>query len=85
MSKNGFMIMNWMVAKKGLSGNELVCYAFLYHETDGGKQVYVGGYEGIAKAIGSTFPTAYNLLRKMKDRGLVSYDVVGQISVKPEF
>lgn len=81
MCKNGFIVMDWMVSKKGLSSNELLCYAFLWRETDGGKQAYKGGYEGIAKAIGCTFPTAYSVLRKMKDRGLVNYDFVSEITV----
>lgn len=81
MAKNGFMIMEWMVSDKGLSGNELVCYAYLYDATQNGQQVYNGGYEGIAKAIGVTFPTAYTMLRKLSAHGLVSYDNVKEISV----
>ena len=81
MTKNGFLIMDWMVLDKGLSGNELVCYAYLYQQTDAGKQPFKGGYESIAKAIGVTFPTAYNVLRKMKDRGLVDYEAVNDVSL----
>lgn len=79
MTKNGFTIFDWMVLDKGLSGNELVCYAYLYQQTDGGKRSYTGGYESIAKTIGVTFPTAYNVLRKMKDHGLVEYDAVNEV------
>lgn len=81
MAKNGFMIMEWMVSDKGLSGNELVCYAYLYDATQNGQQVYNGGYEGIAKAIGVTFPTAYSVLRKLAAGGLVAYDNVKEVSV----
>ena len=74
------MIYDWMV-EKGLSGNELVCYAFLHGATQGGQQVYNGGYEGIAKAMGVTFPTAYNVLRKLKGSGLVTFDEFKNINV----
>lgn len=78
-TKKGFMVFDWMVTEKGLSGNELVCYAFLNEQTNHGEQTYNGGYEGIASAIGVTFPTAYSLLRKMKDKGLVDYDAVSVV------
>lgn len=81
MTKNGFTVFNWMVLDKGLSGNELVCYAFLYKETEAGTCRYQGGYEGIATAIGVTFPTAYNVLKKMKDKGLVEYEAVNNVGL----
>lgn len=80
-TKKGFMVFDWMVTEKGLSGNELVCYAFLCEQTKHGEQTYNGGYEGIASAIGVTFPTAYSLLRKMKDKGLVEYDAVSMVKL----
>ena len=80
MIKNGFMIYDWMV-EKGLSGNELVCFAYLYKATGNGQQVYNGGYEGIAKAMGVTFPTAYNVLRKLRGSGMVTFDEFKNIAI----
>lgn len=80
-TKKGFTVLSWMVTEKGLSGNELVCFAFLYEETMQGVKSYCGGYEGIAKAIGVTFPTAYNVLKKMKAKGLVDYDAVSEVKL----
>ena len=80
-TKKGFMIFGWLVTEKGLSGNELVCYAFLCEQTNHGEKTYTGGYEGIATAIGVTFPTAYNVLKKMKDKGLVDYDAVSEVKL----
>ena len=80
IEKERFEIAGWMV-EKGLSGNELVCYAYLYKQTEEGKSAYLGGYEKIAKAIGVTFPTAYNVLKKMKEKGLVLYENVSSICV----
>lgn len=80
-TKKGFTVLSWMVTEKGLSGNELVCFAFLYEETQQGQSHYHGGYEGIANAIGVTFPTAYNVLKKMKVKGLVDYNAVSDIMI----
>ena len=63
--KNGFMIHDWMIHREKLSGNYLTCSAFLYHETDGGKERYRGGYELLAMEIGVTTPSIYNILRKL--------------------
>lgn len=79
--KNGFVIYDWMVKDKGLSGNELVCYALLYRETKNGTESFCGGYEAIATAMGVTFPTAYNVLRKLESKGLVTYFDYSDIKV----
>lgn len=84
-TKNGFLVLNWMVTDKGLSGNELVCYAYLYQQTQGGQQPYTGGYEKIASAIGVTFPTAYNVLKKLREKGLVKYESMAAISLACNF
>lgn len=80
MKKNGFMVFNKMVTELGLSGNELVCFAYLYNEVQD-KEKFTGGYEKIAAAIGTTIPTAYNVLKKLREKGLVQYDSVTEISV----
>ena len=79
--KNGIFIYDWMVKNKGLSGNELVCYALLYRETKNGTESFCGGYEVIATAMGVTFPTAYNVLRKLESKGLVKYFDYSEINV----
>lgn len=74
-----------MVTKMGLSGNGLVCYAWLYAETDKGHQAYTGGYERLANAIGTTAPTAYNVLNKLRDMGLVAFEKYDSISISGQF
>ncbi len=71
MKKEKFIIFEFMTGKLGLSGNELVAYAFLYDATGGGKKQYEGGQGEIAENIGVAVPTVYNILGKMEARGLI--------------
>ena len=73
MTKKSFLIYDFMTAA-GLSGNELVAYAFLYDATEEGKKKYEGGQDEIARNIGVTIPTVYNVLNKMEDHGLIIRD-----------
>ena len=71
MRKEKFIIFEFMTGELGLSGNELVAYAFLYNETLCGKKLYEGGQDVIAANIGVTIPTVYNVLNKMEVHGLI--------------
>lgn len=84
MSKKGFSVEKFMTERHGLSGNELVAYAFLYNETAQGHDKFTGGYSQIASAIGVTIPTAYNVLKKLKEKGLVNYEELSEITMVPE-
>lgn len=75
------IIESWMVDEKRLSGNELVCYAYVWNMTNGGDVEYTGGYASIAKAIGVTAPSVYNVLGKLRERGMVQYESLSAISV----
>lgn len=63
-----------MTVDMGLSGNNLVVYAFLWNETNGGTKTYTDGYMRISEAAGVTIPTVYNVLEKLRSRGAISYD-----------
>lgn len=80
-TKNGFMVMSWMVKKYGLNGNDLVGYAYLYAETNQGKEAYTGGYRGLSEGIGVTAPTAYNVLSKLKKNNLIEYNDTNSVRV----
>ena len=73
MSK-GFEVKRFMTVDMGLSGNNLVVFAFLWNETDGGMKTYTDGYMRISEAAGVTIPTVYNVLEKLRSRGAISYD-----------
>ena len=70
----GFEVRKFMTVDMGLSGNNLVVYAFLWNETDGGEKPYTDGYMRISEAAGVTVPTVYNVLEKLKGRGMITYD-----------
>ena len=70
----GFEVKRFMTVDMGLSGNNLVVYAFLWNETNGGTKTYTDGYMRISEAAGVTIPTVYNVLEKLRSRGAISYD-----------
>ena len=70
----GFEVRKFMTVDMGLSGNNLVVYAFLWNETNGGTKTYTDGYMRISEAAGVTIPTVYNVLEKLRSRGAISYD-----------
>jgi Fe2+ or Zn2+ uptake regulation protein len=70
----GFEVRRFMTVDMGLSGNNLVVYAFLWNETNGGTKTYTDGYMRISEAAGVTIPTVYNVLEKLRSRGAISYD-----------
>ena len=61
MCKKDFMVKKWMISELGLSGNELVCFAFLYDATKGGSEEYQGGYKQLTEVMNTTIPTTYNV------------------------
>ena len=72
MCKKSFSVQRWMIKEKGLSGNELVAYAYLYDVTGGGRSDFGGGYRELVDVMNTTIPTVYNIMRKLKDKGLIS-------------
>ena len=71
MCKKDFMVKKWMISELGLSGNELVCFAFLYDATKGGSEEYQGGYKQLTEVMNTTIPTTYNVLRRMAEKKLI--------------
>lgn len=73
-----FMIQSWMIEKMCLNGNMLVLFALLYQVTDHGAKEYTDGYPELAKAMGTTIPTAYNTVKKLVENGYVATDGDGR-------
>lgn len=71
MSKKSYEIQPFMMEKMKLSGNELVLFAILWKETDGGKKMAQMDYQGWSAAMGVTIPTLYNVLNKLVDKGFI--------------
>lgn len=72
MCKKDFMIKKWMISELGLSGNDLVAYAFLYDATGKGENEYQGGYKQLTEVMNTTIPTTYNVLKRMAEKGLIT-------------
>lgn len=77
MSKN-FVIENWMVTERGLSGNELVLYAIMWKESKKGEKVVQGDYAALSAQMGTTIPTLYNCIKKLTERGLITQERKGE-------
>lgn len=72
MCKKDFMVKKWMISELGLSGNDLVAYAFLYEATGKGENEYQGGYKQLTEVMNTTIPTTYNVLKRMAEKGLIT-------------
>ena len=66
------MVKKWMISELGLSGNDLVAYAFLYEATGKGENEYQGGYKQLTEVMNTTIPTTYNVLKRMAEKGLIT-------------
>ena len=69
--ENYINIQGWMINKLKLKGNELIVYAIIYGFTQDGESEYHGSQRYIAKAIGSSLPTANAVINKLLDKGLI--------------
>lgn len=76
------MIKKWMISEMGLSGNDLVCYAFLYDATKAGSEEYDGGYKQLTEVMNTTIPTTYNVLKRMAEKGLITVVEGSTLSIR---
>ena len=82
MCKKDFMIKKWMISELGLSGNDLVAYAFLYDATGKGENEYQGGYKQLTEVMNTTIPTTYNVLKRMAEKGLITVCEGSTLSIR---
>jgi Mn-dependent DtxR family transcriptional regulator len=81
MTKKKFLIHSWMLTQLGLSGNELVAYAYMYDVSNGGSKKSEGGYMELSDVMNTTVPTVYNTVKSLRAKGLVNYERVDSISI----
>ena len=64
---------SWMAVDLGLSGNDLMVYAFIYaySTNEGGKGCYFGGNEVISRSLGCTTKSVERSVHKLNDMGLI--------------
>lgn len=84
MTKKKFIVHQWMLTRLGLSGNELVAYAYMYDVSEGGQKKFDGGYLELSEVMNTSVPTVYNSVKKLRDKGLVSYEDIKCISIVPK-
>lgn len=70
--KKSFLVEIWMMKDLGLSGNELLMYAYLHDVTKKGKEVFDGGYTELSGAMNMTVPTVYNIIKRLRDKGYIT-------------
>ena len=69
MDNRYIVVMGWMMAKLGLSGNELLCYAMIHGYSQGGQGGYYGSLSHTADALNVSKRCAVNILQKLVDKG----------------
>lgn len=78
-----FKIENFMTARLGLSGNNLVLYGLMWAESKQGKDVVVGDYTKLSAAMGVTIPTLYNCIKNLTKLALISQPQKGIYQMEP--
>lgn len=66
-----FTVFTWMASELGLSGNQLVMFAYLFDITKRGEEVFKGGYKELTSVLNTTVPTVYNTLAKLEEKGCI--------------
>lgn len=66
-----FKIESFMIERLGLSGNDLVLYAYLYDVTKGGERMYEGNHRDLVSVLNCTIPTVYKVLANLEVNGLI--------------
>lgn len=81
MTKKKFIVHQWMLTRLGLSGNELVAYAYMYDVSEGGSKKFDGGYLELSEVMNTSVPTVYNTVKKLRDKKLVQFDDIKSIVI----
>ena len=72
--KKSFLVETWMMKDLGLSGNQLIMYAYLHDVTEKGVKSFTGGYTELSGALTMSIPTVYNVLDKLREKGYIEPD-----------
>lgn len=72
---NFYTIHEWMITKLNLSGNELICFAVIYHFTMSEKGKFNGTLKELSSWIGCTFVTTISVLKKLFNKGLIAKEI----------
>lgn len=64
-------ILPFMTSELGLSGNELVLFAIMWRDSEKGVKDVECDYTTMSGEMNVSFPTMYNCLKKLADRGYI--------------
>lgn len=65
-------LLDWMVEKYHLKGNELIAYALIYGFSQDGESEYKGSYAYLCKWLGVDRATAIRILKRLESKGLLT-------------
>ena len=72
-----FSIERFMTKELGLSGNQLVLFAAMWSDSNGGKDAVNDDYIRYSAAINTSIPTYYGCLKKLEERGVLKMEAKG--------
>ena len=66
------MILDWMVDKYKLKGNELLAYALIYGFSQDGESEYKGSFSYLSRWLGADRATIIRVLKRLESKGLLT-------------
>ena len=66
------MILDWMVDKYKLKGNELLAYALIYGFSQDGESEYKGSFAYLSRWLGADRATIIRVLKRLESKGLLT-------------
>ena len=70
-NENFIAIQGFMVKELGLTGNELIAYAWIYGFSQDSESEFKGSLNYVAEWLNCSKTTAFNLLNKLADDGFI--------------
>ena len=75
------VIESFMTSQLGLNGNQLVLFATLWRDSNGGKDEVNDDYQRYSASINTTIPTYYSCMKKLEERGLLVMETKGKYKI----
>lgn len=66
------LVLDWMVDKYHLKGNELLAYALIYGFSQDGDSEYKGSFSYLTRWLGADRATIIRVLKRLESKGLIS-------------
>lgn len=66
------LVLDWMVDKYHLKGNELLAYALIYGFSQDGDSEYKGSFSYLSRWLGADRATIIRVLKRLESKGLIN-------------